>query len=83
VTEPVLEILDLVTEFPTRQGAFRAVDHVSLAVEAGRTLCVVGESGSGKSVTARSVLQIVDHPGRIAHGKILLHRHRTARGRGV
>ena len=79
----VLEIRDLVTEFPTRRGAFRAVDGVSLTVEAGRTLCVVGESGSGKSVTARSVLQIVDHPGRIAQGQILLHRHRTARRRGA
>jgi peptide/nickel transport system ATP-binding protein len=83
VTGPVLEIRDLVTEFPTRQGAFRAVDGVSLSVEAGRTLCVVGESGSGKSVTARSVLQIVDHPGRIVQGQILLHRHRTARTRGA
>ena len=55
---------------------------MSLTVYPGRTLCVVGESGSGKSVTARSVLQIVDHPGRIVSGRILLHRHRTARGTG-
>ena len=82
MTEPVLEIRNLVTEFPTRGGAFRAVDDVSLTVYPGRTLCVVGESGSGKSVTARSVLQIVDHPGRIVSGRILLHRHRTARGTG-
>jgi peptide/nickel transport system ATP-binding protein len=82
VSGPVLEIRDLVTEFPTRHGPFRAVDGVSLSVEAGRTLCVVGESGSGKSVTARSVLQIVDHPGRITQGSILLHRHRTARSGG-
>ncbi len=82
MTGPVLEIRNLVTEFPTRGGAFRAVDDVSLTVYPGRTLCVVGESGSGKSVTARSVLQIVDHPGRIVSGRILLHRHRTARGTG-
>ncbi len=83
MTGPVLEISGLVTEFPTHRGPFRAVDDVTLSVEAGRTLCVVGESGSGKSVMARSVLQIVDRPGRIAAGAILLHRHRTARGRGA
>ncbi|MCC5973432.1 MAG: ABC transporter ATP-binding protein [Rubellimicrobium sp.] len=82
MTNPVLEIQNLITEFPTRNGVFRAVDDVSLTVEAGRTLCVVGESGSGKSVTARSVLQIVDHPGRITQGRILLHRHNTARRQG-
>ncbi|MEM9222437.1 MAG: ABC transporter ATP-binding protein [Pseudomonadota bacterium] len=65
-----------------RRGIFRAVDDVSLTLEAGKTLCVVGESGSGKSVTARSVLQIVDPPGRIVSGRILLHRHRTKRTRG-
>ncbi len=79
MSEAVLEIENLVTEFPTRRGVFRAVDDVTLTVRHGKTLCVVGESGSGKSVTARSVLQIVDHPGRIASGRVLLHRHRTAR----
>jgi len=73
---PVLEVQNLVTEFPLRTGAFRAVDDVSFALESGKTLCVVGESGSGKSVTARSILQIVGHPGRIAGGRILLHRRR-------
>ena len=62
--EPVLEVRNLVTEFPLRTGPFRAVDGVSFELHAGRTLCVVGESGSGKSVTARSILQIVDTPGR-------------------
>ena len=81
MNKAVLEIRNLITEFPTRNGVFRAVDDVSLTVEAGRTLCLVGESGSGKSVTARSVLQIVDRPGRIAKGQILLHRHQTARSR--
>ena len=75
---PVLEIRNLVTEFPTRKGTFRAVDDVSFSLKAGKTLCVVGESGSGKSVTARSVLQILDSPGRIASGQILLHDARAA-----
>ena len=79
-SEVVLEVENLVTEFPQRQGVFTAVDGVSFTLERGKTLCVVGESGSGKSVTARSILQILDPPGRIAKGRILLHRHRTARG---
>jgi len=78
---PVLEVKHLVTEFPTRHGPFRAVDDVSFTLAAGRTLCVVGESGSGKSVTARSILQIVDRPGRIVAGEVLLHRHLTLKGR--
>jgi peptide/nickel transport system ATP-binding protein len=81
-SDVVVEVRDLVTEFAMRRGPFRAVDDVSFDLRSGRTLCVVGESGSGKSVTARSILQIVDPPGRIVAGSILLHRHRTAKGRG-
>jgi peptide/nickel transport system ATP-binding protein len=71
---PVLEVRDLVTHFPTRSGVVKAVDGVSFTVHRGRTLCIVGESGSGKSVTARSILQIVDDPGRIVSGSMMLHR---------
>jgi peptide/nickel transport system ATP-binding protein len=70
----VLEVRDLVTHFPTRAGTVKAVDGVSFTLQRGRTLCVVGESGSGKSVTARSILQIVDAPGRIVSGSMVLHR---------
>jgi len=70
----VLEVKDLVTHFPTRTGVVKAVDGVSFTVERGKTLCVVGESGSGKSVTARSILQILDPPGRIVSGSMVLHR---------
>lgn len=68
--KPILEIKDLVTEFATSRGPFRAVDGVSLNLYKGKTLCLVGESGSGKSITARSILQIVDAPGRIVQGQI-------------
>ncbi|MFB9949333.1 ABC transporter ATP-binding protein [Rhizobium puerariae] len=74
ISKPLLEVRNLVTEFPLRTGVFRAVDDLSFSIEPGKTLCVVGESGSGKSVTARSILQIVDAPGRIASGSILLNR---------
>ncbi|ANY81052.1 ABC transporter ATP-binding protein [Microvirga ossetica] len=70
----ILKVSDLRTSFPTRTGDFKAVDGVSFELKRGQTLCVVGESGSGKSVTARSILQIVDKPGRIEGGSILLTR---------
>ena len=73
---PILDIKDLVTEFPTARGTFKAVDGVSLKLYRGKTLCVVGESGSGKSVTARSILQIVDAPGRITQGQINFNAYR-------
>lgn len=72
--KPLLEIEHLNTTFPTHDGLFYAVDDVSLSIARGETLCVVGESGSGKSVTARSVLQILDDPGKIESGKIILNR---------
>jgi peptide/nickel transport system ATP-binding protein len=67
----VLEIKNLHTHFFTPEGVVKAVDGVDLSIGRGRTLCVVGESGCGKSITARSILQIVDRPGRIVAGEIL------------
>ncbi len=78
----VLEVQGLRTWFQLRHAMLKAVDDVSFSLTRGKTLCVVGESGSGKSITARSILQIVDPPGRIIEGRILLHRHRTAKGSG-
>ncbi|MCA3263503.1 MAG: ABC transporter ATP-binding protein [Telmatospirillum sp.] len=72
--ETVLEVEGLVTHFATRTGMVKAVDGVSFKVARGKTLCIVGESGSGKSVTARSILQIVDQPGRIVAGTMKLRR---------
>jgi peptide/nickel transport system ATP-binding protein len=73
VTEALLEIEDLAVGFDTEAGLLRAVDRVSLEVEAGSTVGLVGESGCGKSVTAASVLRLVPiPPGQILHGEIRL-----------
>jgi oligopeptide/dipeptide ABC transporter ATP-binding protein len=73
MVEPaVLEVEDLKTYFRSEEGVVRAVDGVSFEVRAGRTLGIVGESGCGKSITARSILGIVDRPGRIESGSIRL-----------
>ena len=69
--EPVLRVENLRTYFNLRTGILKAVDGVSFAVEPGKVLCIVGESGSGKSVTALSILRLVDAPGRIEVGRIL------------
>src|ERR687891_1267692 len=72
--EPNLSVRDLRTWFRQDEGIVRAVDGVSFDLHPGRTLGIVGESGCGKSVTARSILRIVERPGRIESGEILLRR---------
>ncbi len=67
---PVLEVQDLHTHFPTSLGTVRAVDGVSFSVGAGETLGIVGESGSGKSMTALSIMRLIEAPGRVAGGSI-------------
>jgi peptide/nickel transport system ATP-binding protein len=72
VAEPLLDIRGLKTWFKTDGGMVRAVDGVSLSIDKGETLGVVGESGCGKTVTARSVLKLIDMPpGRFEAGQIL------------
>ncbi|MHA7874252.1 ABC transporter ATP-binding protein [Roseivivax sp.] len=68
----IVDVRNLRTYFPTRTHVVKAVDDVSLQLRRGRTTCVVGESGSGKSITARSILQVVDAPGRIEGGSVRL-----------
>lgn len=66
----LLRIEGLRTHFFTPEGVVKAVDGVDLSIPHRRTVCVVGESGCGKSITARSILQLVDQPGRIVDGSI-------------
>jgi peptide/nickel transport system ATP-binding protein len=67
---PALEVKDLKTQFFTDEGAVRAVDGVSFSVGAGEALGIVGESGSGKSVTALSLMRLLEEPSRIVGGSI-------------
>jgi oligopeptide transport system ATP-binding protein len=68
----LLEVAGLTTRFRTERGELTAVDDVSFALDAGRTLAIVGESGSGKSVTALSLMRLIpDPPGRIAAGSVV------------
>jgi peptide/nickel transport system ATP-binding protein len=68
--EPVLAVDGLTTEFATDDGVIRAIEDVSFELQPGERLGIVGESGSGKSVTARSVMRLLDENGRIAAGSI-------------
>lgn len=67
---PILTIENLQTYFFTKAGVLKAVDGVSLDLQAGEVLGLVGESGSGKSITGFSVMGLVDAPGRIVGGRI-------------
>ena len=69
--QPLLSVRDLKTYFFTDEGTVKAVDGASFDVYPGRTVGIVGESGCGKSVTAKSILQIIDRPGRIVDGQVV------------
>jgi peptide/nickel transport system ATP-binding protein len=69
---PLLEVRDLIVEFPTRRGILRALDRVSFAIGRGEVLGVVGESGAGKSLTGAAIVGLLERPGRIAGGEIKL-----------
>src|SRR5882757_3628316 len=73
-TRPLLSVRNLRTSFFQDEGITKAVDGASFDVAPGKTLGIVGESGCGKSVTAQSILRIVDRPGRIVDGEIVLTR---------
>ena len=69
----LIEIVDLVTNFYTYEGVVKALDHVSLSIDHGITFGLVGESGCGKSVTVRSMMRIIQEPGKVEGGKILFY----------
>ncbi len=83
----LIETRDLYTEFHTFEGVVHALNGVSVVVNEGETYGLVGESGCGKSVTVRSMMRIVQAPGRIIGGKVVIffraedrepgHRHRA------
>lgn len=72
--DPILSVRDLKAYFPLDEGTVKAVDGVSFDIFPGQVLGIVGESGCGKSVTMKAILQIIEPPGRIVHGEILLNR---------
>ena len=69
--EPLLSVQNLTTVFDVPGHPVVAVDNVSFEIRKSETLGLVGESGSGKSVTAFSILQLLQHPGRITGGRVL------------
>ena len=72
----LLEVRNLVVEFPGRRGTLRALDDISFSIAPGEILGVVGESGAGKSLTGASIIGLLEPPGRIASGQILLEGQR-------
>ena len=68
MTEPLLDIRNLRTQFFVDEGTVTAIDDVSLTIPKGKTLGLVGESGSGKSVTALSIIRLISPPGKIVSG---------------
>ena len=72
MTAPLLSVRDLRVEFPTRRGVLKALDGISFDINPGEVLGVVGESGAGKSLTGASIIGLLEPPGRIAGGEILL-----------
>ena len=67
---PLLSLEDVAVELPTPRGNLRAVDHVDLTLEAGRTLGIVGESGCGKTMLSRAILQLLPKKARLS-GRVM------------
>ena len=72
----LLEVKNLVVEFPGRRGTLRALDGVSFAIAPGEILGIVGESGAGKSLTGASIIGLLEPPGHIADGEVILNGQR-------
>ena len=78
----ILEVEDLRVEFHTHAGVLRALDGVSLRIDRGEILGVVGESGAGKSLTGTAIIGLIEPPGRIVGGRVLLQGERIDQLRG-
>nr|WP_295079661.1 ABC transporter ATP-binding protein [uncultured Roseateles sp.] len=76
MSTPLLEVRHLRVEFPSRRGTLLALDDISFDIAPGEILGVVGESGAGKSLTGAAIIGLLDPPGRIASGEILLQGQR-------
>jgi len=74
--QPILEVRNLRVEFPTRRGTLVALNDVSFSIQPGEVLGVVGESGAGKSMTGAAIIGLLEPPGRIAGGQVLLNGRR-------
>ncbi|WP_256734787.1 ABC transporter ATP-binding protein [Variovorax sp. dw_954] len=75
-SHPLLQVQNLVVEFPGRRGTLRALDDISFSIAPGEILGVVGESGAGKSLTGAAIIGLLEPPGRIAGGQVLLQGER-------
>src|SRR5678816_2730852 len=73
---PLLEVSNLRVEFPGRRGTLVALDDVSFSIAPGEILGVVGESGAGKSLTGAAIIGLLEPPGRIASGQVVLEGER-------
>ena len=76
MTNPLLQVQNLVVEFPGRRGTLRALDDISFDIAPGEILGVVGESGAGKSLTGAAIIGLLEPPGRVAGGEIRLEGER-------
>jgi len=76
MAKTLLEVENLVVEFPTRRGTLRAVDQISFSLAEGEVLGLVGESGAGKSMTGAAIIGLIEPPGRIAGGSVTLEGQR-------
>ncbi|HXE49763.1 MAG TPA: ABC transporter ATP-binding protein [Ramlibacter sp.] len=72
----LLQVNNLIVEFPSRHGTLRALDDISFDIAPGEILGVVGESGAGKSLTGASIIGLLEPPGRVVSGQILLEGRR-------
>ena len=76
MTPSLLEVTDLSVEFPQRRQRLQALDRISFTLEAGEILGFVGESGAGKSLTGAAIMGLLESPGRITGGRIMLEGQR-------